>query len=64
MKVDEQLRGWLGLMRFTLSGSEFAPRSLRGSLNLRFSSLSGKTTLMVIGMSGDDAWEWLAMMDD
>lgn len=39
----------------TLSGSELAPSSLRGSLNFRFSSLPLIMTLIVIGMSGDDA---------
>ena len=39
----------------TLSGSELAPRSLKGSLNFRFSSLPLMMILIVIGMSGDDA---------
>ena len=51
-------------MRRTLSGNEFAPRSLKGSLNFRTSLLPVKRTLMVIGVSGDDAWEFVAMIDD
>ena len=39
----------------TLSGNELAPRSLKGSLNFRFSSLPLMMILIVIGMSGDDA---------
>lgn len=52
-----------GDVRRTLSGSVFAPRSLRGSLNLRFSSLPLMTTLMVMDMSGEDA-EVVAIVDD
>ena len=46
----------------TLSGSELAPRSRRGSLNFRFSSLPLMMTLIVIGMSGDDAGTLVAMV--
>ena len=58
------MQGCLGFMRRTLSGNEFAPRSLKGSLNFRTSLLPVKRTLMVIGASGDDAWEFVAMIDE
>ena len=58
------MQGCLDFMRRTLSGNEFAPRSLKGSLNFRTSSLLVKRTLMVISVSGDDAWEFAAMIDD
>lgn len=58
------MQGCLGFMRRTLSGNEFAPRSLKGSLNFRTSLLPVKRTLMVIGASGDDGWEFVAMIDD
>ena len=50
--VDVKAR-LLGLR--TLSGRELALRSLKGSLNFRFSSLPLMMILIVIGMSGDDA---------
>lgn len=46
----------------TLSGSELAPRSLKGSLNFRFSSLPLMMILIVIGMSGDDAVALVAIV--
>lgn len=46
----------------TLSGSVLAPRSFKGSLNFRFSSLPLMMILMVIGMSGDDAVAVVAMV--
>ena len=46
----------------TLSGSEFAPSSLRGSLNFRFSSLPLMIILIVMGMSRDDAVALVAIV--
>lgn len=46
----------------TLSGSELAPRSLKGSLNFRFSSLPLMIILIVIGISGDDAVALVAIV--
>ncbi len=46
----------------TLSGSELAPRSLKGSLNFRFSSLPLMMILIVISMSGDDAVALVAIV--
>ena len=58
------MQGYLGSMRRTLSGNEFAPSSFRGSLNFRTSLLPVKTILIVIGVSGDDACEFVAIIDD
>ena len=46
----------------TLSGNELAPKSLKGSLNFRFSSLPLMMILIVIGMSGDDAVALVAIV--
>ena len=46
----------------TLSGNELAPRSLKGSLNFRFSSLPLMIILIVMGMSGDDAVALVAIV--
>ena len=48
----------------TLSGKELAPRSLKGSLNFRFSSLPLMMILMVMGMSGDDAVALVAIVKE
>ena len=45
----------------TLSGRVFAPKSLRGSLNLRFSRPTW--SLIVIGTSGDIATEEAMMVE-
>ena len=52
------------MVRHTLSGNEFAPSSLRGNLNLRFSSLSVNTILTMMGISGDDAGVRVAILDE
>lgn len=46
----------------TLSGRVLAPRSFKGSLNFRFSSLPLMRILIVIGMSGDDAVALVAIV--
>ena len=46
----------------TLSGNELAPKSLKGSLNFRFSSLPLMMILIVMGMSGDDAVALVAIV--
>lgn len=63
---DTRSYGWQGcgvLARRTLLGRVSAPRSLKGRLNLRFSSLLAKTILIWIGMSGGDVWVEEAMFD-
>ena len=43
----------IGVGKRTLLGSEPAPSSRKGSLNLRASSFPGKTTLIATGISDD-----------